>query len=377
MTNHLTKASGPVPIPQGDQVVRDPDKSPVCLDSVPGTHKDLAKSEVLLDVLVEGFDPDPLKVKSDHLRFGHFEVVGDKKPDTVFLGSGNKQKHGSDLWQMDQEPGYAKESFLGSTDCFVFPQPLGQGTEGDLLSVDFHKTVSFYRSHKCPPGLNDEIENRSAGVPGVHQNCGLDGQGLDRLGKDLDCQLNFALEDSGSAGSLGAIPLDCPTETLGSDLENACDGAKSPDEAIGSVVNTKPLDLFPLSRTGSIVEDQYRVFHGTGAGYLSLIFVLKFLDFLRRGRHELMKTIGVFLAVLRGDLPNRTEFHEPEQTDEINRKIRSLWLGNGSQEIRETRRNFSGNFGGSHGFRALLGCDSKGDFGRKPFFLNQLSSFFT
>src|SRR3989338_400271 len=94
MTNHLTKASGSVPVPQGDQVVGDPDKSPVCLDSIPGTHKDLAESEMLLDVLVEGLDPDPLKVQRDHLRFGHLEIVGDKEPDTVLPGSGNKQKHG-------------------------------------------------------------------------------------------------------------------------------------------------------------------------------------------------------------------------------------------------------------------------------------------
>ena len=85
MTNHLTKTPGSVPVPQGNQVVGDPDKSPVCLDAVPGTHKDLAKSEVLLDVLVKGLDPDPLKVKRDHLRFGHLEVVGDKKPNPLLL----------------------------------------------------------------------------------------------------------------------------------------------------------------------------------------------------------------------------------------------------------------------------------------------------
>ena len=111
MTNHLTETSGPVPIPQGDQVVGDPDKTPVCLDSIPGTHKNLAKAEVLLDVLVEGLDPDPLKVKSDHLRFGHFEIVGHKKPDTVLLGSGNKQKDSPDLGYMNLELGYANAFF--------------------------------------------------------------------------------------------------------------------------------------------------------------------------------------------------------------------------------------------------------------------------
>jgi hypothetical protein len=373
MTNHLTKTSGSVSIPQGNQVVGDPDESPVCLNSIPGTHKDLAKSEVLLDVLVEGFDPDPLKIQRDHLRFGHLEIVGDKKPDTVLPGSGNKQKHSADLGQMDLELGHTKVFLFGNTDRFVFSRSLGQGAEGDLLSVDFHKTISFYRSYKCPPCLNNKVENSGTGIPGVHQNRGLDRQSLNGLGKDLDGQLDFAFEGPGFASPLGTISPDCPAETLRTDFENARDSAKPLDEAIGAVMNPKPLDLFPLSWTRSIVEDQERVFPGTSCGYLATIFALKLSDFLQRGRHELMKAIGVLLAVLRGNLPNRTEFYKPDQADKVDQQINPLRLGNGSQEIRETRRNFSGNIS-SHGFRALLGLVSKGDFGRKPFFLNQLSS---
>ena len=377
MTNHLTKTPGSVSIPQGDQVVCDPDKSPVCLNSIPGAHKDLAKSEVLLDVLVEGFDPDPLKVKSDHLRFGHLEVVGDKKPDAVLLGPGNKQKHGPDLGQMDLELGNAKTFFSGNTDCFVFPRSLGQVTEGDLLSVDFHKTISFYRGHKDPFGLNNRIENRSAGIPGIHQNRGFDGQRLDCLGQDFDSQLDFALEGSGFAGPLGTVSLNCPAKTLSSNLEDACHSTKPLDEAFGPVMNAKSLDLFSLSRTGSIVENQNRVFLRTSRGHLATILALQFLDFLRRGRHELMKAVGVLLTVFRSDLPDRTKFHKPDQADKINQQINPLRFGNGSQEIRETRRNFSGNFGGSHGFRVLLALVGIGDFDRKPFYLKQLSSWIT
>ena len=376
MANHLTKTPGSVPVPQGDQVIGDPDKGPVCLDSVPGTHKDLAKSEVLLDVLVESLDPDPLEVKCDHLCFGHREVVGDKEPDTVLLGSGNKQKNSSDFWQLNLEFGHAKASLFGSTDRFVFSRSLGQVTKRNFLSVDLHKTVSLDRGQKRPFGLNNKIENRSAGIPGIHQDRRFDRQGSDGLGQDFDGQLDFALEGSRFASSLGTISPDCPKETLSSDLENARDSAKSPDEAVGPVVNTKPLDLLSFSRAGSIVEDQERVFSGTRCGYLALVFALKFSIFLRRGRHELMKAIGVLLTVLRGDLPNRAEFHKPDQADKVNQQIGSLRLADSSQEIRETRRNFSGNIG-SHGFRALLGLVSKGDFGRKPFYLKQLSSFFT
>jgi len=376
MTDHLTKTSGPFPVPQGDQVVSDPDKGPVCLDSVPGTHKDLAKSEVLLDVLVEGFDPDPLKVKRDHLRFGHLEIVGDKEPDTVLLGSGNKQKDCSDLGQMDQKLGHAKASLLGSTDRFAFPRSLGQVTEGDLLSVDFHKTVSLDRGQKCPLALRNKIENGSAGIPGIHQDRRFDWQRLDGFGKDLDGQLNFAFESPSFAGSLGAVSPDCPEETLVSDLENACHSTKSLNKTFGSVMNAESFDLFSLPRTRSIVEDQERVFPGTSCSNLPTIFALKFLGFLRRCCHKLVKTVCILLAVLRSDFSDRTKFHKPEQTNEVNQKIGFLRFGNGSQEIRETRRNFSGNIG-SHGFHALLGCDSKRDFGWKPFYLKLLASLIT
>ena len=377
MANHLTKTPGPVPVSQSDQVVGDPGKGPVCLDSVPGTHKDLAKSEVLLDILVEGFDPNPLKVQRNHLRFGHFEIVGDIKSDTVLLGPGNKQKHGSDLWQMDLELGNAKTFFPGNTDCFVFPRSLGQVTEGDLLSVDFHKTISFDRGHKGPFGLNNRIENRSAGIPGVHQNRRLDRQGSDCLGQDFDSQLYFALEGSGFAGPLGTVSLNCPAKTLSSNLENACHSTKPLNEAFGPVMNAKSLDLFSLSRTGRIVENQKRVFPSTSRGHLVTIFALQFLDFLRGCRHELVKTICILSAVLRSDLANRTEFYKPDQTDEVNQQINPLRLGNGSQEIRETRRNFSGNFGGSNGFRVLLALVGIGDFDRKPFYLKRSSSLIT
>ena len=85
---------------------------------------------------------------------------------------------------------------------------------------------------------------------------------------------------------------------------------------------------------------------------------------------------GEHVAILGGNLPDRTELHKPDQSDKIDQQVGSLRLGNGSQKISETRRNFSGN-NCSHGFRALLGLVSKGDFGRKPFFLNQLSLLIT
>jgi len=138
-------------------------------------------------------------------------------------------------------------------------------------------------------------------------------------------------------------------------------------------MNAKPLDLFSFPRTGGIVEDQERIFPGASRSHLATIFALKFSDLLGRFGQKLMKAIGILSAILRSDLPNRTELYESDQTDEINQQIALLRLGNGSQEIRKTGRNFFWNVG-SHGFRVLLGCDSKGDFDRKPFYLKRVSS---
>src|SRR3989338_4309143 len=158
MTNHPAKTSGAGAIPQSNRIVCNHEDCPVCLDSVPRAHKHLFESEMLFDVLMEGFDPDALEIKLHHLKLGHFEIVGNKKTDAVFC-FGNKQKHGSDFRQMNQTLGYLEPFLFGSSDGFVFPLCLGQATERNLSFSDFDDSVSFDSGKEYPSGLPNEIDN--------------------------------------------------------------------------------------------------------------------------------------------------------------------------------------------------------------------------
>ncbi len=92
MTNLLTKPFEIFWGRQGDQVVGDQDKSPVCLDALPGTHEHVAEGQVLFDVLVEEFDSKTLAVKPNHLGFAHRKIDGNQKPGFLRPALGNKEQ---------------------------------------------------------------------------------------------------------------------------------------------------------------------------------------------------------------------------------------------------------------------------------------------
>ena len=137
MTNLLTETFAMFWSRQGEQVVSDHDKSPVCLDALPGTHKHVAEGQVLLDVLVKDFDSKALPVKRDHLRFCHLQVVGDQEPGFCCPALGDKHKHGADLGQMDDSFCNPKLSFSGNTNGLVSPRSLGQVTDDCFLAIAF------------------------------------------------------------------------------------------------------------------------------------------------------------------------------------------------------------------------------------------------
>ena len=372
MTNHLSKTPGPGSIPQGNRVVSNPDQSPVCLDSVPGSHKDLAKSEVLFDVLMEGFDPDPLEVKLNHLRLGHFEIVGDKKADAVF-GLGDKQQNGSDLGQMDEKLCHAKPSFFGSPNGFVFSRRLGQAPEGSFLSMDFDNTVSLGSCKENPTGLPNKIENRGAGIPGIHQYGQWVAKGLNRFGKNFDGDLDFAFESSLGTSPFGPITSDAPNQPPRSYLEDTGHGTQSPDETFGAVMNPGTFDFLAVSRTRGVVDNQQCLRRGHRLCDLLLIGFLEPVDFLGRSFQKLMQAIGVVISKDGRNLADRSEFDEPDQARQVNGKVFSLGLAQGAQATAQVRRNFFRELF-SHGFRVLLGLVSIGDFDRKPFYLKRLLS---
>lgn len=376
MTNHLTKTAGSISVGQGNGVVGDQKNGPVCLDTVPRAHKHFPESEMLLDVLMESFDPDSLGIESDHLRFCHFEVVGNKEPDLSFSRFGNKQKNSSDSWQMDQALGDAKPLVFGG-DGFVFSDRLGQETQRSFSSTHFDDAVSFDSDKENPSSVLNQIENRSAGIPGIHQDRHGDREFRDDLGKNFESHRDFAFESVLGTSAFGAITLESPGQTFRPSFDQGCNSTQSTKKSLGSVMKPDAIDFLSFSGTRRVVDNEHR--GGRGADVLNdlpLVVVEKPLDFFGRSLDKLMKAVGIVLAEVMSNLADRTEFDQSNQTDKINQKIFSLRFVQNPQETRKVRRDFLGCYF-AHGFRALLGLVSKGDFGRKPFYFQWLlSSYF-
>jgi len=375
MTNHLTKTSGFVSIPQGNRVVGDRQEGPVCLDAVPRAHKHFPESEMLLDVLMEGFDPDALEIKLNHLRFGHFEIVGNKKPGAV-PGFGDEEQDRADLGQMDEELGHPKPFLFGSADGFVFSGPLGQAAHGCFSSPDFHDSVSFDGGKERPACLNNRVENGSASVPGIHQDGQRNVEFPNGLGKNLDGELDFAFEGSFGTTAFGPVTPYRPDKTPGAHFDNACDGTQAADKTAGSVMNSEAFDFLALSGARGIVDNQQRLRRVGRLCDLLLIGLLKPLDLFGRGFQKLMQPIGVVISKNGCDFPDRSEFDKPDQACQINREVFPLGLAQGAQATAQIRRNFFREIF-SHGFRVLLALAGIGDFDRKPFYLKRLLSWVT
>jgi hypothetical protein len=123
MTNLLAKSLAMIWSRQGNQIVGDRDKSPVCLDALPGAHEHVAEGQVLLDVLVKDLDSKTLAVNPDHLGFAHFEMVGNQESGFLGASFGDKEEHGADLGQMDDSLGDLEPPLLGKTHSLVSPLP--------------------------------------------------------------------------------------------------------------------------------------------------------------------------------------------------------------------------------------------------------------
>src|SRR3989338_2396696 len=155
MTNLLTETFEMPWSRQGNQVVGDHDKSPVCLDTLPGAHKHVAEGQVLLDILVKDFDSESLAVQSDHLGFAHVEIVGNQEASFLGASLGDKEKHRSNLGQMDNSLGDLEFSFLGKLHGLVSPRSLGQVTDDGFGAVYFQNPIAFDRCHESPAGFDN------------------------------------------------------------------------------------------------------------------------------------------------------------------------------------------------------------------------------
>lgn len=377
ITDLLTKTLAMTWSRQGNQIVCDHDKSPVCLNALPGTHKHMAEGQVLFDVLVKDFDSESLAVKSDHLGFAHFEIVGDQESGFLGASFGDKEKHRSDLGQMDDTLGNFEPSFFGNTDGFVSPRSLGQVTDDGFGTVDFQNAVALDRGHKGPFGFDNRNKNGSTGIPAVHQYRHGGMNFSPKILKNFLSQPDFAFEFAFGTRSFGAISFHSPGEPLASYLQNASHNALPLDQPLGRVMNAQALDVLAPSGTGGIVDSDKQLWRFVDSlSQEILVGLLKTPAFLGRTVEKTLQVVWKRLGHPICNFPGGMELDEPDQPHKVNPEVFALRFCQDIQEMFQNGRCFlRENF--SHGFRALLGLVSIGDFGRKPFYLKYLSLFVT
>jgi len=366
MTNHGAKASGFRAIPQGNRVVCDGQKDPVCLDTLPGAHKHLGETEMLFDVLVKEFDRETLRVKPHHFGLRHIEIVGHEKPAFSSFELGDKDQHRPHVREKSLFLCGLKPLLFGDANGLVFPRSLCQVTRRKLLAIHEKEPVGFDRRKESPAcGLNG-VEDRGARIPDIHEDGQTPGKAVETLLEDFPGEFHFAFESFGRTAFLGAVSPDRPGQRLGASLQNRRHGTEAPNRTMNRVMVADAFDVFALPGTRRIVQNHEGFFAAGSLGQLSLMLFFQALGRLGRVLDEVMKTLRVALAQLRGDFPDRSEFHKPNQAREINQKVLFLRLGQNFQEWAEIRRNLFWEMF-SHGFRVLRGLVSIGDFDRKPF----------
>lgn len=362
---------------QGNHIVSDHDKSPVCLDALPRSHKHVAEGQVLLEVLVKDFDAKALTVEFDHLGFAHVELVGNQEPGFLGAAFGDKQKHGSDLGQADDSLGNLEFSFLGNAHGFVSPRSLGQVTDDGFRTVYFQNTIAFDRSDKDPARFDKRNKDWGTGVPAVHQNRHRGMNLAAKILKDFLRQLDFAFELCLGAGGLGAIADNSPSQPLSRNFQDASHGTLALDQTSGRVVNTQTFDMLAFSGTGGVVDGDKQLWQPVG--FLSrkdLVGRLEMLAFFGRAIEKTLQVVGKRFRYLAGDLSSGMKLDEPDQPDQVNQEVFDLGFVQNAQETFENGRCFlREKF--SHGFCVLLALAGIGDFDQKPFYLKRLLSFTT
>lgn len=310
--NLLTKASWTISTGDPDEVVCDGHERPVCLDAVPRTHEHLAESEMLFDLLVEGFDPEALRVKTREIQLGHVQIVGDEEAKTVGL-FGDEEPDVADFGQADDYGGNLKSFVLGEANAFERFQSLGQVTDVDFAFAHEHDTVFSDCDHISPTKPMDEVENLGTGIPAIHEDGERPtGEKRDGIHQNFDGQSDFAFEQFGGARFLGVISPDSPSPSLSLRFENGRNRAHSLDQAVARMMNANSFDGLALAGAGRVVEDQQRIVRSDLSEGSLLNGFLQGFEFPGRTGKELMKAVDAALSVLVGDFPDRAKFDEPD-----------------------------------------------------------------
>lgn len=376
MTNFLAKSLEAFSSRQGDQVVGDHGKRPVCLNALPGAHEHLPEGQMLLDLLVKDLDPEPLLVQSHGLGLGHRQIVRDQKFGFGTSSFGNKERYHPDLGQKNDQLGHLEPLLSGGAYGLVLSRSLGQVTDDLFDAVDLHITVPFDGCDVNPSRSRNKIENRSAGIPTVYKgNEGCADLFAERS-QNFFCQIDLASESTLGARSLRPIATNIQAQPLPLNFDNTSDGTLPLDQTVAGMMNPDTFDLFAFSLTGRIVDDDNGFFRRGTLRQPVLTGRGDVLDISGSCIEKALKVVGRGVETAFGDFSGRVEFDQHDQSDQVAQEVLSLGFAQDPQENRKIGRNFFGNIC-SHGFRALLGLDSKGVFGWKPFYLKQLTSFVT
>lgn len=376
MTNLLTETFQPRFGRQSNEVVGDRKNRPVCLDAFPGSHKHLAESQMLFDVLVKDLDGKALSVNLDHFGFGHCQIVGDKETRRV-AHTRDKKFDLSDIGQPNDLRSDLEILFSGNSDSGVNHPSLGQKRYGYFDPIQKDVSILLQSGYKNSTRFLNHIENRSAAIPSVHGNRQAVGEQKECFAENFQGQSHLALESSGCADFFGFVASKGKDQAQRSGFQNGCDGTQAFGQSLGGMVKPQALDIFSFSGSKSIVENQKNIF-GIFENDLAILRnrLGEFCCDLRCVFYKVVKTVGIATAEVIGDFLNRAEFDQRDQSGQVSQKMQSLRLGQNHQEMIQVGRNcFRAMF--AHGLRVLRGLASIGDFDRKPFYLKELSSFFT
>ena len=376
MTNLLTKTFQSRFGRQRDEVVSDRKNRPVCLDAFPRSHKHLAETQMLFDVLVKGLDGKTLHVNLDHLGFAHLQVVGDKE--TIRAAhSGNEKFDLSDSGQPDELRSDFEILLCGNPDPGISHPSLGQKRHGYFDPVQENISILFESGYENSTRLLNRIENGSAAVPGVHDHRKSPRKQKKCFPENFQSQGHFAFESSRSADFFGFVSSKGKDLTQGSSFQNRCHRTQTLGQSLSGVMKSQALNIFSFSGSQSIVENQksiLAILENDLAAFGNRL--CESCRDLRGIFYKMVKTIGIAFAEVIGNFLDRTKFDQRNQSGQVNQKMRPLWFGQNRQEMFQAGRNcFRAMF--AHGLRVLRGLASIGDFDRKPFYLKQLSCLIT
>ena len=275
---------------------------------------------------------------------------------------------------------------FGNPDAFVNHPSLGQKRHGYFDPVQEDVSILLESGYENPTRLLNRIEDRSAAIPSIHDDGKSSGKKEKSFPENFQSQRDFAFEGALGTSFLGPVSSKSKDQAQRTCFQKTSHSAQSFAQSLGGMMKPDSLNMFPIPWRQSVVENQeniLRILENHLAAFGN--HLSKFGCDVRGVCYKVVKPVGVAIAEVIGDFPNRAEFDQRNQPRQVSQKMKSLRLGQNLQEMLQTGRNcFRATF--AHGLRVLHRLVSIGDFDRKPFYLRSstaslylkgLSLFFT